>query len=507
MTNSVDIVANSISLIQPDGSLQTLTIGGTIAPVNDPIFTGTVQGVTKGQIGLGNVDNTSDLNKPISIATQNALNSVIANTNASLTSHLVMINDNTSGVTSLNTSVNTIKSQITSLNTSVFNNTSGVTSLNTSVINNTSGVTSLNTSVNNINSTLTTQLNLINSNGNSITSLNSSVLDNTSGVTSLNTSVVKLNSNITNINSTLTSQLNLINLNSNNISSLVTSTNLTFASQLGLINLNGSNISTINTNINTINLSLSSQTGVNTNITSSISSLNTSVANINSTLSSQLPTFATQTYVGNAISNLIGAAPAALDTLYELANAISNNSNFATTVLNAVANVRTTALSALTTTNSVLDQLIPTLATYVYVDQYEQPLDTTGTLAAIPYNITTTNPYFAGFPKDQLSFTSTGGATATNQNSVTDGNFQLLNFPIVGSTLTFTSSNTKPSQPCVFSVTFKVGNITGFTLSVTYGGVTYGTATFDQNLSATQNTIASLTFTSPAASVASLNFI
>ena len=127
MTNSVDIVANSISLIQPDGSLQTLTIGGTIAPVNDPIFTGTVQGVTKSQIGLGNVDNTSDLNKPISIATQNALNSVIANTNASLTSQLVMINDNTSGVTSSNTSGNTIKSQITSLNTSVFNNTSGVT--------------------------------------------------------------------------------------------------------------------------------------------------------------------------------------------------------------------------------------------------------------------------------------------------------------------------------------------------------------------------------------------
>ena len=37
-TNSVDIIANSISLIQPDGSLQTLTIGGTIAPVNDPIY-------------------------------------------------------------------------------------------------------------------------------------------------------------------------------------------------------------------------------------------------------------------------------------------------------------------------------------------------------------------------------------------------------------------------------------------------------------------------------------
>ena len=83
MTNAVDIIANSISLVLPDGTLQTLTIGGSIAPVNNPTFTWNVQGVSKDQIGLGNVDNTSDLNKPISIATQIA---VISNTNATLTS-------------------------------------------------------------------------------------------------------------------------------------------------------------------------------------------------------------------------------------------------------------------------------------------------------------------------------------------------------------------------------------------------------------------------------------
>ena len=61
MTGSVDIVANSISLIRPDGTLQALTLGGTIAPINDPQFTGTVNGVTKNSVGLGNADNTSDL--------------------------------------------------------------------------------------------------------------------------------------------------------------------------------------------------------------------------------------------------------------------------------------------------------------------------------------------------------------------------------------------------------------------------------------------------------------
>ena len=35
------------------------------APLESPNFTGTVGGITKGMIGLENVDNTSDSNKPI----------------------------------------------------------------------------------------------------------------------------------------------------------------------------------------------------------------------------------------------------------------------------------------------------------------------------------------------------------------------------------------------------------------------------------------------------------
>lgn len=43
------------------------------APINNPTFTGTVGGVTKSMVGLSNVDNTSDVNKPLSTATTNAL--------------------------------------------------------------------------------------------------------------------------------------------------------------------------------------------------------------------------------------------------------------------------------------------------------------------------------------------------------------------------------------------------------------------------------------------------
>ena len=44
------------------------------APINNPTFTGTVGGITKSMVNLSNVDNTSDADKPISTATQTALN-------------------------------------------------------------------------------------------------------------------------------------------------------------------------------------------------------------------------------------------------------------------------------------------------------------------------------------------------------------------------------------------------------------------------------------------------
>jgi cell division protein FtsL len=43
------------------------------APIDSPTFTGTISGITKAMVGLGNIDNTTDLLKPISNATQSAL--------------------------------------------------------------------------------------------------------------------------------------------------------------------------------------------------------------------------------------------------------------------------------------------------------------------------------------------------------------------------------------------------------------------------------------------------
>lgn len=48
------------------------------APINNPAFTGVVSGVTKSMVGLGNVDNTSDTNKPVSTAMAAALAGKVA---------------------------------------------------------------------------------------------------------------------------------------------------------------------------------------------------------------------------------------------------------------------------------------------------------------------------------------------------------------------------------------------------------------------------------------------
>jgi hypothetical protein len=52
---------------------ETITNVALKAPIASPTFTGTVAGITSTMVGLGNVDNTSDANKPVSTASQTAL--------------------------------------------------------------------------------------------------------------------------------------------------------------------------------------------------------------------------------------------------------------------------------------------------------------------------------------------------------------------------------------------------------------------------------------------------
>jgi hypothetical protein len=67
---------NELAAAINDDAAFTTTITNSIglkAPLESPTFTGTVSGVTKSHVGLGNVDNTADSAKPVSTAQQTAL--------------------------------------------------------------------------------------------------------------------------------------------------------------------------------------------------------------------------------------------------------------------------------------------------------------------------------------------------------------------------------------------------------------------------------------------------
>jgi hypothetical protein len=78
-----DVVLPSTTTIGDVSSAEIAYLEGTTssvqdqldakAPIADPIFTGTVSGVTKAMVGLGNVDNTSDADKPVSTAQATAI--------------------------------------------------------------------------------------------------------------------------------------------------------------------------------------------------------------------------------------------------------------------------------------------------------------------------------------------------------------------------------------------------------------------------------------------------
>ena len=68
------VTASTAELNYVDGVTSAIqTQIDTKAPIASPTFTGTVSGITSTMVGLGNVDNTSDANKPVSTAAQTAL--------------------------------------------------------------------------------------------------------------------------------------------------------------------------------------------------------------------------------------------------------------------------------------------------------------------------------------------------------------------------------------------------------------------------------------------------
>jgi hypothetical protein len=91
INEAVALTATATELNYVDGvtsSIQTQIDGK--ASLNGATFTGTVAGISKSMVGLGNVDNTSDANKPVSTAQQTAINGRLALSGGTLTGPLTL---------------------------------------------------------------------------------------------------------------------------------------------------------------------------------------------------------------------------------------------------------------------------------------------------------------------------------------------------------------------------------------------------------------------------------
>jgi hypothetical protein len=485
MTGSLDLVCNSISLIQPDGTLQALTLGGTIAPVNNPNLTGnvavnnnvsvdaegdvfansfnarhditynntssltnTVAGInssiatlstlkanlqnanmtgtfkinnnvnvdTNGNAtvnsltsvndikynnntslmgtitainsdidtvtaSISNVNNTSDINKPISSACQNALNLLAPIVNPTFTKNISVLSN-------LNVSGNaTFRNDIT------YNNgqslVADVANMNDSFI----SLSNLKANVHNALMTGTFKINnnvdvdsLGNMSVNKLTSANDLIYNNSTSlvntVTSINSAISGIQGSISNVNNTSdinkpisTSCQNALNLlapivnptftkNISVLSNLNVSGNATFYNDISynkgqslianVANMNDSvgSLSSVKANVHnavmtgtfsvnglvnvdgTGSLLANQLTSLNDILYDNGKSLKTVVTNINSGIASAVTT--SESYTDTQIANLVSSAPQTLNTLNEIATALGNDPNFSTSMVNLI---------------------------------------------------------------------------------------------------------------------------------------------------------------------------
>lgn len=96
-SSAISNVDNTSDVNKPVSSA-TQTALNLKANLASPAFTGTPTGITATHVGLGNVNNTSDAAKPISTATQTALDAKLAtNGSAAALTNFPTLNQNTSG--------------------------------------------------------------------------------------------------------------------------------------------------------------------------------------------------------------------------------------------------------------------------------------------------------------------------------------------------------------------------------------------------------------------------
>ena len=142
--------------------------------------------------------------------------------------------------------------------------------------------------------------------------------------------------------------------------------------------------------------------------------------------------YATQTYVNTAVSNLVDAAPGTLDTLNELAAALGDDPNFATTVSASIGTkvpqTRTLTING-TTYDLSADRSWSIAAGVTSFNTRTGAItltsgDVTGALGYTPYNSTNPNGYISSYTETDTLATVTSRGASTASNSVFTGGLQ-----------------------------------------------------------------------------------
>ena len=152
---------------------------------------------------------------------------------------------------------------------------------------------------------------------------------------------------------------------------------------------------------------------------------------------------ATETYVNNKVASIVNSAPETLDTLNELATALGNDPNFATTVSNQIGTkVSKTELAGL----GYVTQTTLSAQSYITSDELETILDDATYISSIPSNYITTSGATL-LPHAQLIITDSGPDMFC---TITD-NFVQVNYADGGGASAITSAGVFVTNDGVYS--------------------------------------------------------
>ena len=271
--------------------------------------------------------------------------SSISTNSASISSNSGLISTNTSDISTNASSISTNTSSITSNAASISTNTANI-STNTSNISTQSA--SINTNATDIASNTTsisTNATNISTNTSNISTNASSISTNTSNITANASGITTNASSITSITARVTSLEALDTLEDLSVSSPVVLTGNTLSLDSGGVRALFSATGDASYNSGTGQFSVTTyktanfETDLGNSDTDALSEGSTNLYYTDARVATYLSTnsYADQSYVNTQVSNLVDSAPAALDTLNELAAALGDDPNFATTVTNSLA--------------------------------------------------------------------------------------------------------------------------------------------------------------------------